>query len=116
KVTDDNAEAVEQSDFIILCVKPWLVSQVHEDMRPFISTKKHVIISVAAGISINFIESIIGKDFSIIRLMPNTAIAVRESMTAITPSAQAKPDEIEFVTSIFEQLGQAMVIEEKLMD
>ena len=74
----------------------------------------HVVISVAAGVDIARIESIIGNDKNIIRVMPNTAISIGKSMTCI--AANKKPKiKLFWLENIFNQLGTTMAIPEDLV-
>jgi len=74
-----------------------------------------VLVSVVTGISIGSIASIIGKKVPIVRAMPNTAIAIQESMTCLA-AHNANDDQLQYVQDIFDQLGKAVKIDEKLMD
>jgi len=61
------------------------------------------------------IIELVGNDFTLFRAMPNTAIAIRESITCISHHNATEP-QIEFVKNLFDQLGKTVLIEEKLMD
>lgn len=116
-VSSDNAGAVAASDFIILAVKPFQVKEIIEEIVPVIDPSRHVLISVVTGVWINDLNEMLGpkRSVPVIRAMPNTAIAIRESMTCIC-SAGASQQQLNFVTDLFRQLGEAVMIEEKLMD
>jgi pyrroline-5-carboxylate reductase len=114
-VSDDNNEAVRFADIVILAVKPFQVDEVLTKLKPTLNTKKHVLISVVTGISTTHILKLLGKNISVVRAMPNTAIAIQESMTCICYKDVAKED-LEYVQELFDQLGRVVVIEEKLMD
>ncbi len=114
KVTNVNADAVAKSEIIILAVKPFQVSEVIHSFKSKI-TNKHLLVSVVTGVLINDIESLIKKKIPVCRAMPNTAIAIMESMTCLSFSNASKP-QIEFVQNLFSNLGKVTVIDEKLMD
>ena len=82
-VTDDNIAAVNDSDVVIVSVEPQIVDGVLGQIGPALDFDRHILISVVTGISIRQIEDRVGKPIRVARAMPNTAIAVRESMTCI---------------------------------
>ena len=113
-VTSDNNEAVNKADYIILAVKPFQIIEVLQALQPQLQQGRHVIISVVTGIWIKEIEDVIGG-LALFRAMPNTAIAIRESVTCIC-NKNTDDEQQEFVTHLFSKLGIAVNIEEKLMD
>ena len=112
-LTEDNSEAVKQSDILILAVQPAHLDGVLETIKPLL-TEKHVVISVVTGFSIAKIEACIGQNRFIIRAMPNTAIAVGKSMTCICSNTQGMK-RIKIAEAIFNRLGHSMVIPEDQM-
>ena len=115
KINSDNNEAIEFADDIILAVKPFQLKDVLLQIKPSLQKNKHTIISVATGVWMKDIIELVGNDFSVFRAMPNTAIAIRESITCISHH-HATEQQIEFVKNLFDQLGKTVLIEEKLMD
>lgn len=114
-VSNDNTEAVKYADWIVLAVKPFQVKEVLTQIQPFLDVKKHSLISVVTGVWIKDLQEIVGNDFALFRAMPNTAIAIQESMTCICAHG-ANQDQLSYVADFFEQLGKSVFIEEKLMD
>ncbi|HEY1020310.1 MAG TPA: pyrroline-5-carboxylate reductase [Sediminibacterium sp.] len=114
-VSNDNTEAVKYADWIVLAVKPFQVKEVLTQIQPFLDVKKHSLISVVTGVWIKDLQEIVGNDFALFRAMPNTAIAIQESMTCICAHG-ANQDQLLYVADFFEQLGKSVFIEEKLMD
>lgn len=113
-VTDNNTAAVAKSDVIILAIKPFQASEVLNGIKKEIAPGK-LLISVVTGVTISDMESIIKKDIAVFRAMPNTAIAIQESMTCIC-SHNASSAEIKYVNELFSRLGQVVTIDEKLME
>ncbi len=114
KVGDNNQEAVRQKKVIIMAVKPHQAEKILAEIFPVL-TEEQIIISVVTGLTIGQVKNIVGEKISVFRAMPNTAIAIRESMTCIStrdPSVQNQ----DTVFSIFDQLGKTIKIEEELMD
>lgn len=114
KVTSNNAEAVHNSDLIMLAVKPYQVSEVLMSFRNEL-TEKSMLVSVVTGVSVADIEKVIEKKVSVFRAMPNTAIAIQQSMTCIS-YAHAKEQQLNFVKELFSNLGKVAVIDESLME
>lgn len=114
-ITDDNLAAVEQSDYIILAIKPFQFKEVLLQIKPALQSNKHVLISVVTGVWMKDMQAVIGTDFPLFRAMPNTAIAIQQSMTCIA-SINASAEQNQFVSALFNQLGKTVNIEEKLMD
>jgi pyrroline-5-carboxylate reductase len=113
-VTSDNAKAVRNSELVILAVKPFQVKEVLNSFRAALSTK-HLLVSVVTGVTISDIGSVVKKKLPVCRAMPNTAIAIQESMTCLGFS-NATDAQVDLVKSLFATLGKVTVIDEKLMD
>ena len=115
QISSDNIKAVSYSDWIVLAVKPFQIKEVLTLIQPHLDAKKHVLISVVTGTWIKDIQEVIGENFPLFRAMPNTAIAIRESMTCIC-SHNASDEQVKYAADLFDQLGKSVFIEEKLMD
>ncbi|HMJ48771.1 MAG TPA: pyrroline-5-carboxylate reductase [Ferruginibacter sp.] len=114
KVSAINAEAVSKSEIIILAVKPYQVSEVLHSFKKEL-TPKHILVSVVTGVLIKDLQSSIEKKLPVFRAMPNTAIAIRQSMTCISFN-NASSAQVSFITKLFAALGVVTVINENLMD
>lgn len=114
-VTTDNNEAVRFADLIILAVKPFQIKDVVAGIKEELDPARHVLVSVVTGVLIHDIQQWVEKKLPVVRAMPNTAIAIQESMTCLC-SANANEEQINYISDIFNQLGKVVVIEEKLMD
>ncbi|MDN3618829.1 pyrroline-5-carboxylate reductase [Polaribacter undariae] len=110
-LTTDNEEAVKNSDILIFAVQPRHLDKILKDLKPLLK-ENHVIITVITGFSIEKIEAIIGADKFIIRSMPNTAAAVGQSMTCLSPNTKGK-EKVELAKTIFNSLGQSLEIPEE---
>lgn len=114
KVTTNNAEAVGASELIILAVKPYQVTDVLNSFKKEL-TAKHILVSVVTGTLITEIEEIVKMKLPVFRAMPNTAIAIRESMTCLS-FTNAAVAQVNFVKNLFSSLGKVVMIDEKLME
>lgn len=114
-ITSDNIQAVRFADVVILAVKPFQVQDVLNEIKDELNVSKHLLVSVMTGVYIKDIHSIVAKPLPVFRAMPNTAIAIRESITCIAHE-HAKQEDLAFVHELFDQLGKTITIDEKLMD
>jgi pyrroline-5-carboxylate reductase len=115
QVTPDNREAIRQSTIIILAVKPFQFREVLQEFVDFLDPSRHLLISAVTGVSLEEIQQMLNKPLPLFRAMPNTAIAVGQSMTCIS-SIHATGGQKETVKELFEKLGKVAFIEDKLMD
>jgi pyrroline-5-carboxylate reductase len=113
-IHSDNNKAVADNEVIILAIKPFQIKEVLESIKDRL-TSKHTLISVVTGISLDEIRSIAGNEVSIFRAMPNTAIAIQESITCIS-SLQSNDEQKKYVEALFSKLGKIANIDEKLMN
>ena len=114
EITSDNATAVKKSEVIILAIKPFQVGEVLNTIKKELTSTK-IVISVVTGVLISEMEAVTKKTVPAFRAMPNTAIAIQESMTCIC-SQNAGPDDIKYVNDLFSNLGKVVTIDEKLME
>jgi pyrroline-5-carboxylate reductase len=114
KVIDSDLElSVRNVDLIIISVKPQHLIKILEELKPLVKPNQ-IIVSTVTGISLEAIENTIGKHPTV-RIMPNTAIEIRESMTCISFNNTNNEQEIS-VIKFFEQLGPTISIQEELLD
>ncbi len=113
KAALDNAE-VMQAQVVVLGVKPQVMptalAAAKEFARPW-----HLIISIAAGIPLAVLEAAFPES-RVIRVMPNTPTIVGAGMAALAPGSRATPDDVALALELFGAVGQAVVVEERLMD
>ena len=114
QVSSDNNTAIKNSELVILAIKPFQVADVLNKVKKDL-TANHMLVSVVTGVLINDIAETIKKKIPVCRAMPNTAIAIQESITCLSFS-NATAEQIHFVKGLFENLGKVAVIDEKLMD
>lgn len=111
--TDVNTEAVANAQLILLCVLPGQIATVLEEFRSMLKPDQ-VLVSVITGVSIQTISDLLETRVPIIRAMPNTAIAIGQSMTCLSAKEDSKAYLPE-VQDLFNALGETLVIEEHLM-
>lgn len=114
-VHSDNKKAVRDAEVVILAVKPYNYADIIKEIKPLLNPKKHVVVSVITGIWVEQLQKAIGKPVPVIRAMPNTAIAIQQSMTCLSHAGTTKA-QLDYITELFSQLGKTALIDEKLMD
>lgn len=116
-VTNNNVEAVQDADWVLLAVKPWKVKEVIDGLKPVLDYGHQVLLSVAAGVGTADLQTLLkkeGKVPPVFYVMPNTAVAVGAGMVLVT-SAGASKDLNKQVTDLFELTGKSIYLEERLM-
>lgn len=114
QTTLDNRE-IAKADMIFLAVKPVYCEQVLREIKDKL-TKDRIIVSIAAGKTMAWLEEQLGKDTKIVRTMPNTPALVGEGITAVCPNEQVTDKELTQVCEVLESFGKAEVIKESMMD
>lgn len=102
------------ADIVILAVKPHQMSSVLKKIIDLPDSK--ILVSVAAGITIDHLEDMVGNGRKIVRVMPNTPAMVGHAMSAIVRNGQVTDGDLDQVDQIFACIGQTQEIEESMMD
>lgn len=121
-LSHDNVACARNADIIIIAVKPWRVETIVEEIKPVLDYDKQIIVSVAAGVSFEQLNAYLTKNTdydclvtpTIFRIMPNTAIEVMSSMTFVS-ARNASQEQTDLIIRVFNELGNAMLVEERLM-
>jgi pyrroline-5-carboxylate reductase len=113
-VTIDNSKAIKSAQLIVVSVGPQDAKNLLNVIKTDLDPKMHILVSTVAGVTIEFIENIIGTGFPIVRIMPNTAISICESMTCLAAKDEHS-ESMESVKRIFDQLGLTLVVKEELI-
>jgi len=111
-VSSDNTEAVRRARTVIVAVEPQQTDKLLTEIAPHLKPGAHVLVSVVTGISIAEIQRRIPAGVPVVRAMPNTAVAIRESMTCL---AGDDDDAVAAAQPIFETLGPTLVLDEEQM-
>jgi len=110
-----NGELVGACSNLVLAVKPQSMREVLEEVRGEIRDD-HLIISIAAGIPLKMIRSIIGRDLPLIRVMPNTPALIQKGISALAPGSGTTSEQVELARGVFEAVGETVIVEEEMMD
>src|SRR3982751_849045 len=82
-VSNNNMDAVRYAKWIILAVKPFQVKEILTQLKTELDPLKHQLVSVMTGVWIKDLQEILSTEFTIFRAIPNTAIAIQQSITCI---------------------------------
>ncbi len=110
-----NVELVREADVIVLAVKPQIMTTVLGEISSSL-VKRHLVISIAAGVSTAAIRAGAGKGLRLIRVMPNAPALVLQGATAIAKATGLEDGDLETAQEIFGAVGKVVVLEEELMD
>ena len=110
-----NVEVAMISDIIILAVKPQFYEEVISEIKSAIWENK-ILVSIAPGKSLKWLEEQVGKPAKIIRAMPNTPAMVKEGMMGICANDKVAKDELEYVCKLFNSFSRTEVVPENIMD
>ena len=113
----DNKDVTKDADIIFLCVKPQVMETVIGEIKDVVSDNT-LIVSIAAGKSIEWIEKCFGKSLKIIRVMPNVASLIGEGISAVCLNNKAAKDKkgTKCVTDILKGLGECEIVSEEMVD
>jgi pyrroline-5-carboxylate reductase len=113
--TSNNREVVAASDVLVVAVKPQTVSTLLADIAPVVSPA-HLIVSIAAGVTLQQLHDGLGAERRLIRVMPNTPCLIGASASAYSPSATATADDVALVDRLMNAVGRAFRLPEHLLD
>jgi len=112
----ENGSLLAESDVVILAVKPPQVPAVLEEVAPHVRVDRHLLVSIAAGVTTATVERRISGPVRVVRVMPNTPCLVGSGASAYCLGRHATPADGEIVAAIFGAVGRVVAVEETLMD
>jgi pyrroline-5-carboxylate reductase len=110
----DNAAAIRDADLVVLAVQPQQLDALLADISGGLDERRHRLISVVTGVSIAQIRKRIGARVPLVLAMPNTAVAIGESMTCLAAGEESEKALAE-AKSLFDLVGRTLVIQEEMM-
>jgi len=113
--TENNKEAVQKSDIIVLAVKPQVIEKVLSEIKD-VMTREKIIISIAAGITTGFIEEALGKEVPVVRVMPNISSLVGTGVTGVSLGKYADEEEEAIAEELFRGVGIVVKVSEDMLD
>lgn len=115
KTTDDNQQLISSSEVLFLAVKPQVISDVLKPLKPLI-TPDHLIVSIAAGITLNTYQELLGKETRLIRVMPNTPCQVGAGACGFALGGNATNEDAALTEKLLSTVGLALQVPEHMLD
>ncbi len=115
ETTSDNKEAASSAEIVILSIKPQFYEEVLDEVRECFTPEK-IVVGIAPGKTVSWLEEKCVVPVKIFRLMPNTPAQVGEGMTAVCPNSRASEEDIKRICEITDSFGKTEVVPERLMD
>jgi pyrroline-5-carboxylate reductase len=115
RATASNREVLDSCETVVLAVKPQVMPAVLAEVRPAVASK-HLVVSIAAGVTLKTLGQHLGESTRLVRVMPNTPCLVGASASAFSAGATATAADAELVGRLFGAVGKAFVVGEHLLD
>jgi len=115
RITQDNAEVAEFADILVLAVKPYFYEQVAQEIRETLS-ETTIVVTIAAGISIEKMQSQLGRPQPVVRTMPNTPALVKAGVTAVCRSEEVPDERYAEVGRFLASFSKVVELPESKMD
>lgn len=110
------SDALLPGALILLAVKPQIVGPVLTDLLGGLDAS-HLLISIAAGVTLTFMEGIVSKSGArVVRVMPNTPALVLEGASVLSPGKGVAQEELDLAAMIFKAVGRAIIMDERYLD
>lgn len=113
-VVESSADAVSKGELVFLVVKPWQADILLDEIASTVVVGKHVLVSCVTGLCSSHIFDKLGKNPTLFRVMPNTGIAIGESMSCIAAFNET-PEQKDMVNAVFSKLGKVLFMSEDQM-
>lgn len=110
RVIGDNKELAQNSEVVFIATKPNQVADVLTEISPFINSDK-LVVSIAAGVTTEKLESFLPAGTRVIRVMPNTPALVGEGMSGMVGGSNAKKEDLEFIQKLLSTIGSCIIVD-----
>lgn len=114
-IMTSNKDAAKHAEIVILCIKAYVIRKVLEEIQDVLH-KDQFLISIAAGVTTESMEKIIGKNIPVVRCMPNIASTVGLGATAIAFGKHVHEKQHDIAVKIFEATGEVVIVGEQHLD
>ena len=115
QIVGESLEIVGDAEIVLLAVKPQVVDAVLAHVADEIASGS-IVVSIAAGVPTVRLEALVPAGVAVVRVMPNTPAMVGEGMAVVSGGSAASPDQVERVRSLFEAVGESLVLDERYQD
>lgn len=112
---DANRVAVDGAQVVIVAVKPAMVRDLLAEITGSLAPGT-VVVSVAAGVTTETMESLLPDSVSVVRAMPNTPAVVGKAVTGVSAGSRTDPEDLEVVRALFETVGEVVEVPESQLD
>jgi len=114
-ILTDNKKLVEESDVVFIATTPNYVEEVLTEIKELITPDK-LVVSIAAGVTTNFIQGILPTGTRVVRVMPNTPALICEGMSGVAAGKNATKEDVDFVVHLLSNIGKCIVVDEGHID
>jgi pyrroline-5-carboxylate reductase len=115
ETTSDNSAVVERSDIVVLAIKPQVMRKVLREVSSRVTAEK-LVISIAAGVSLESIEKLLPKNTRVVRVMPNIPAIVDAGISAISAGSYVQEGDLKTAEAIFSAVGRTVFVDEDQLD
>ena len=112
-VTTDNRYCAQQADMVVLAVKPQVMADVCRDIAPVVQNTRPLMVSIAAGLTVDTLDEWLAGGLPLVRVMPNTPSLVGKGAAGLFANAQVKEAQKTMVQSVLESIGSALWVEDE---
>ncbi|ERS04696.1 pyrroline-5-carboxylate reductase [Marinobacter sp. EN3] len=112
-VTTDNRYCAQQADMVVLAVKPQVMAEVCRDIAPVVQNTRPLMVSIAAGLGSDTLDSWLGGGLPLVRAMPNTPSLVGKGAAGLFANAAVTAEQKTMVQSVFESIGSALWVDDE---
>lgn len=114
-ISTDNTQVAKFADIIFIATVPAVAETVLNEIKPYVTPDK-LIVSIAAGITTNFMQNILPEKSKVVRVMPNTPALICEGMSGIASGKFATKEDVDFVVKLLSNIGKCIVVDEPQID
>jgi pyrroline-5-carboxylate reductase len=114
--TADNLAVAQNSDLLVLAVKPQNMAALCAEVRPAVADRRPLVMSIAAGVTLSRLSADLGESTRLVRVMPNTPCLVGESASGFSPAPTATDADVSLVQKLLDAVGRAVRVPEPLLD
>lgn len=115
KTSTSNTDALDFADVIILSVKPQMMADMLQPLQSHPAISEKLFVSVAAGLTTQRLQTMLGGNYAVVRVMPNTPSAIGKGMSGLFANAQVSPAQRQFVGDMMQQTGEVVWVDDEHM-
>jgi pyrroline-5-carboxylate reductase len=115
QAADGNVAVAKACDVLVLAVKPQVMAAVLGEVKSYLGSR-HLVVSIAAGVTLQTLSDALGSDTRLVRVMPNTPSLIGESAAGYAVGGVATPEDVALVGKLFGAVGKAFALPEHLLD